>query len=111
VQLQNLKQAERAEMSHLVQGMNDDAINKEEMDELAHDLRVQFIKPSKEPPRNAKVSPQKDSTEHLRMALAAASIGTKKPKGATPVLWFGMIQTKRGNKWGTSNPAEERMLH
>jgi hypothetical protein len=73
-QLQSFKQAERAEMSHLVQGMNEDPTDKEEMNELARDLRVTFIEPSKELPRNAKASPHKDSTEKLRKALAADSL-------------------------------------
>jgi hypothetical protein len=105
-QLQSFKQAERAEMSHLVQGMNDGTTDKEEMNELARDLRVTFIEPSKEPPRNTKASPHKDSTEKLRKALAADSLGTKKQKATIPELWFGVIQTKRGDKWLTSNPAE-----
>jgi hypothetical protein len=67
---------------------------------------VTFIEPSKEPPRNTKASPHKDSTEKLRKALAADSLGTKKQKVTIPELWFGMIQTKRGDKWLTSNPAE-----
>jgi hypothetical protein len=104
-QLQSFKQVERAEMSHLVQGMNDDTTDKEEMNELARDLRVTFIEPSKEPPRNTK-APHKDSTEKPRKALVADSLGTKKQKATIPELWFGMIQTKRGDKWLTSNPAE-----
>jgi hypothetical protein len=50
-QLNTFQQSKKAEMSHLVQGMNDDATNKKEMDELAHDLRVNFAERSKEPRR------------------------------------------------------------
>jgi hypothetical protein len=104
-QLHGFKQAEMAEMSHLVQGMNDDVTDKEEMNELARDLRVKFADPSTELPRSKKASPQKGSSEYLRKALAADS-GSRMPKAPAPELWFGMIHTKRGDKWVTPNLTE-----
>jgi hypothetical protein len=93
-------------MSHLVQGMSNDLTGQDEMDELARDLRVKFVEPLKEQPNTKKASPARNSTDDLRKTLAADSLGTKKKKVMPPELWFGVIHTKKGNRWATLNPAE-----
>jgi hypothetical protein len=106
-QLQVFRKAERDEMSHLVQGMNDDLTDKEEMDELAKDLRsVKF----KEPRTKTRSPLDKNSPDYLRKALAADTRGTHKTKKASaPSLWFGMTHPERGEKWLTLNPAEANL--
>ena len=76
------------------------------MEELARDLRVKFTAPS----QVAKEKPsrhQSDSTEALRKAMAAGSLGPKQKKATkVPAIWFGMAQGGSGLRWITQNPSE-----
>ena len=70
------REDEKKAMSHLVQGMMEAQTDEEEMEELARDLRVKFAAPT----QVAKEKPsrhQSDSTEALRKAMAAGSLGPK----------------------------------
>jgi hypothetical protein len=102
-QLQAFKQDERAEMSHLVQGMNNYLTDQDEMDELACDLWVKFVEPLKEQPSTKKASKARNSMDDLCNALAVDSLGTKKKKVTAPELWSHI---KKGNRSVMLNPAE-----
>jgi hypothetical protein len=102
--LRAFKEAEKEEMSHLVDGMNENSIDKEEMDELARDLRVKFVEPTQ---KKKSARTKSDPTEELRKAMAAESLGAKKKKApASPEIWFGMVHRRSSTKWVTRDPTE-----
>jgi hypothetical protein len=105
-EFQAVRESEKKEMSHLVQGMNDNPVDKEEMDELARDLRVKFVQPVQGPKKKPS-RPQSDPTEQLRNAMAAGTLEPKKKKApGAPEVWFGMLHRRSKTKWVTSNPEE-----
>ena len=107
-ELQAVREAKKKEMSHLVQGMNDDPTNKEEMEELAQDLRVKFlVEPIEVPKKKSAAHHQSDSTNDLRKAMDASALEPKQKKAAAPPeVWFGMVQKNCGTNWVTRNPFE-----